>query len=200
MSKINRLLKKAHRRCTRSPRYDVAPQYAPSCPERSRSISRALASKAFLNSLELRFSTLFEIQRRSTRATITRRRFRAARPRRAATSSLRHYDARICARASSPICASTSALLVHSQPNSVPSVPQTMRSAPYNRTAASIARGPNELQSTYTFARRKRDDGSSSFTGIHQGAVIHALDLVRNVAAEIVNQDRRIGVGREDSR
>ena len=34
--------------------------------------------------------------------------------------------------------------------------------APYKWTAASIARGPNELQSTYTFARRKRDDGSSS--------------------------------------
>src|SRR5919106_1582028 len=69
---------------------------------------------------------------------------------------------KIFARASSPICASASALLVHSQPNSVPSVPHTMRSAPYKRTAASIARGPNELQSTYTFARRKRDDGSSS--------------------------------------
>jgi vancomycin resistance protein YoaR len=39
---------------------------------------------------------------------------------------------------------------------------QTMRSAPYSPTAASIARGPNELQSTYTFAFRKRDDGSSS--------------------------------------
>src|SRR5437867_10387959 len=70
---------------------------------------------------------------------------------------------KIFARASSPIFASASALLVHSQPNSVPSVPHTMRSAPYKRTAASIAPGPNELQSTYTFARRKRDDGSSSF-------------------------------------
>ena len=30
-------------------------------------------------------------------------------------------------------------------------------------TAASIAPGPNELQSTYTFARRKRDDRSSCF-------------------------------------
>src|SRR5262245_24243553 len=69
---------------------------------------------------------------------------------------------KILARASSPISASASALLVHSQPNSVPSVPHTIRSAPYKRTAASIARGPNELQSTYTFARRKRDDGSSS--------------------------------------
>ncbi len=69
---------------------------------------------------------------------------------------------KIFSRASSPICASASALLVHSQPNSVPSVPHTMRSAPYNRTAASIAPGPNELQSTYTFALRKRDYGSSS--------------------------------------
>ena len=34
-----------------------------------------------------------------------------------------------------------------------------MRSAPYKRTAASIDRGPNELQSTNTLARRKRDDG-----------------------------------------
>ena len=37
---------------------------------------------------------------------------------------------RICSRASSPICASASAFLVQSQPNSVPSVPHTMRSAP----------------------------------------------------------------------
>src|SRR6266852_2354303 len=70
---------------------------------------------------------------------------------------------RICSRASSPICASASAFLVQSQPNSVPSVPHTMRSAPYSLTAASIERGPNELQSTYTFAFPKRDDGSSSF-------------------------------------
>src|SRR5260370_10605253 len=70
---------------------------------------------------------------------------------------------RIFSRASSPICASASALLVHSQPNSVPSVPHTMRSPPYRRTAASIALGPNELQSTYTFERRKRAEGSSSF-------------------------------------
>ena len=48
-------------------------------------------------------------------------------------------------------------------PNSVPSVPHTMRSAPYSRTPASIARGPKELQSTYTFERRKRAEGSSSF-------------------------------------
>src|SRR5207249_279595 len=68
---------------------------------------------------------------------------------------------KIFSRASSLICASASALLVHSQSNSVPSVLHTMRSAPYKRTAASIAPGPNELQSTYTFARRKRDDGSS---------------------------------------
>ncbi len=37
---------------------------------------------------------------------------------------------RICSRASSPICASASAFLVQSQPNSVPSVPHTIRSAP----------------------------------------------------------------------
>ena len=104
---------------------------------------------------------------------------------------------KIFVRASSPIRASASALLVHSQPNSVPSVPQTMRSAPYSRTAASIAPGPNELQSTYTLARRKRDDGSSSFGCIEQAAVIHALDLVGNVAAEIVHQDHRIRVRRE---
>jgi hypothetical protein len=37
---------------------------------------------------------------------------------------------RICSRASSPICASASAFLVQSTPNSLPSVPHTMRSAP----------------------------------------------------------------------
>ena len=37
---------------------------------------------------------------------------------------------RICSRASSPISASASALRVQSQPNSVPSVPHTIRSAP----------------------------------------------------------------------
>jgi hypothetical protein len=37
---------------------------------------------------------------------------------------------RICSRAASPISASASALRVHEQPNSVPSVPHTMRSAP----------------------------------------------------------------------
>ena len=36
------------------------------------------------------------------------------------------------------------------------------RSAPYSRTPASMARGPNELQSTYTGERAKRTEGSSS--------------------------------------
>ena len=133
----------------------------------------------------------------SKKQSLTRRLSRAARPWRASTSSAAALRCKIFSRASSPICASASALLVHSQPNSVPSVPHTMRSAPYKRTAASIAPGPKELQSTYTFARRKRDDGSSSVAGVQQRAVIHALDLVGNIAAEIVHQDRRIGVRRE---
>jgi len=67
---------------------------------------------------------------------------------------------RIASRASAPISASSNAFRVQSTLNALPSVPHTIR---YSRTAASIARGPKELQSTYTVAaRRNRAEGSSS--------------------------------------
>src|SRR6516225_11158997 len=43
---------------------------------------------------------------------------------------------RIASRASAPISASSSAFRVQSTPNALPSVPHTIRSAPYSRTAA----------------------------------------------------------------
>src|SRR5262245_15030901 len=90
MSKVSRLLKKAHLlRCTQSPRYDVAPKYAS-----ARRFLVRLASETFLNSLEFEFSTSVKIRprfppERDYAATVSRGATFVS-----PTASLRHCGAR----------------------------------------------------------------------------------------------------------